>query len=76
VEAVAPGGTLLIVGHSLKDLEAGARRPPAERIFDEAELRAAIPGSWRHTVAFHAREQATSEGQTVVVHDIVAVAVR
>lgn len=77
VEAVAPGGTLLIVGHSLEDLEAGLRRPPAETIFDETELRAAIPRSWQsRTVSLHQREQATPEGQTVVVHDIVAIAVR
>ncbi|WP_426990742.1 hypothetical protein [Pseudarthrobacter sp. Y6] len=27
--AVAPGGTLLIVGHHPSDLATGARRPPA-----------------------------------------------
>jgi len=77
VEALAPGGTLLIVGHSLEDLEAGLRRPPADLMFDAEELTNAIPRSWSTTkVDLHNREQITPDGQTVVARDIVAFAIR
>jgi SAM-dependent methyltransferase len=77
VEALAPGGTLLIVGHSLEDLEAGLRRPPADLMFDAEELTNAIPRSWNTTkVGLRDREQITPDGQTVVARDIVAFAIR
>jgi len=77
VEAVAPGGTLLIVGHALEDLEAGLRRPPAELMFDKKELLAALPKEWTHReVTVMTREQRSSEGASVIVHDIVAKGVR
>ena len=77
VDAVAPGGTLLIVGHALEDLEAGIRRPPAELMFDTKELLAAIPKGWSHReVTVMTREQSPSDGATVIVHDIVAKGVR
>ena len=77
VNAVAPGGTLLIVGHSLEDLDAGVRRPPAELMFDSKELMGALPRSWTtREVALHQREQTTREGATVIVQDIVGLGVR
>lgn len=77
VQVVAPGGTLQIVGHSLEDLEAGIRRPPADLMFDQKELAAAIPRSWtKREVNQRSREQSTPDGQTVVVRDIVALATR
>lgn len=77
VEALAPGGTLLIVGHSLEDLEAGLRRPPADLMFDAKELTSAIPRSWSTTeVGLRDREQTTPENQTVIARDIVAFAIR
>ena len=77
VEALAPGGTLLIVGHSLEDLEAGLRRPPADLMFDAEELTSAIPRSWSATeVGLRDREQITPDGQTVTARDIVAFAIR
>ena len=77
VEALAPGGTLLIVGHSLEDLDAGLRRPPADLMFDAKELTSAIPRSWSTTeVGLRDREQITPDGQTVIARDIVAFAIR
>jgi SAM-dependent methyltransferase len=77
VDAVAPGGTLLIVGHSFEDLEAGLRRPPADLMFDEQELMSALPASWSHReVTLYQREQTTPEGATVVARDIVALGTR
>ena len=77
VEALAPGGTLLIVGHSLEDLDAGLRRPPADLMFDAEELTGAIPRSWSTTeVGLRDREQITPDGQTVIARDIVAFAIR
>lgn len=77
VDAVAPGGALLIVGHSLEDLDAGLRRPPASLMFDKKELMAAMPGSWstREVTSFQ-REQKTADGTSVAAHDIVAWGVR
>ena len=77
VGAVAPGGTLLIVGHSKEDLEAGLRRPPEELLFDRRELMAAMPRSWSHReVTLEQREQTSAEGHTVIASDIVARGVR
>lgn len=77
VDAVAPGGMLLIVGHSLEDLDAGLRRPPAELMFSEQELMSALPSSWtRREVSLYERKQTTPEGTTVVARDIVALAIR
>ena len=46
--AVAPGGTLLLVGHHPKDLETGARRPHEPDMFFTAEDVASTldPGDW------------------------------
>jgi SAM-dependent methyltransferase len=35
--AVAPGGTLLVVGHDISDLDAGAHRPPTPEMFFTAD---------------------------------------
>ena len=77
VEAVAPGGSLVIVGHSLEDLDAGLRRPPASLMFDKKELMAAMPRSWStRKVTLVEREQKAPDGASVIARDIVAWGVR
>jgi hypothetical protein len=77
VGAVAPGGTLLIVGHHEDDLAAGIRRPPRELLFDERELASIVPSSWtQSSVQKEKREQKVAESTTVTVADIVLVAAR
>jgi len=75
--AVAPGGTLVIVGHTPKDLSSGIPRPPAELMFGAAELRAAIPSSWKTVrVEETTRPHSSSGGTPAVVTDITLVATR
>jgi SAM-dependent methyltransferase len=77
VGAVAPGGTLLIVGHHEDDLAAGIRRPPRELLFDERELASIVPSSWtQSSVQKEKREQKVAGSTTVTVADIVLVAAR
>lgn len=73
---VAPGGTLLIVGHSVKDFEAGVRRPPRELLFDRSSFETLDPASWSSwSVTERERTVATGD-QTAVVWDVVLVAKR
>lgn len=75
--AVAPGGSLLIVGHALSDVATGVGRPPAELMFSEKELRSLIPQSWsKVTVSNIQREQPGPEGTPIGVTDIVLFATR
>ena len=77
VDAVAPGGSLVIVGHSLEDLDAGLRRPPASLMFDRKELMAAMPRTWTtRKVTPVEREQRAPDGTSVIARDIVAWGVR
>ncbi len=71
---VAPGGRLVIVGHSPRDVDAGVQRPPLEMMFDAAELReffASRASSLR--VESWQREQPGPEGEPVMVADVVAI---
>jgi SAM-dependent methyltransferase len=76
---VAPGGTLLIVGHHPSDLETTARRPRLPNVlFDAAGITARLePGAWNIVVAA-ARERAAidPDGRPIRVHDTVVRAVR
>jgi SAM-dependent methyltransferase len=76
---VAPGGTLLIVGHHPSDLETTARRPRMPHVlYDAAEITALLePGDWDVVVAA-ARERAAADpdGRPIFVHDTVMRAVR
>lgn len=75
--ATAAGGTLIIIGHSGDDQASGVRRPPPELIFDEKELRAAIPASWSNVVVSEIqRTQVLANGESVPVKDIALVATR
>ena len=50
--AVAPGGTLLVVGHDFSDVAAGAHRPPEpERFFTAAEVAGSLDDRWEVLVA-------------------------
>lgn len=77
--AVAPGGTLLIVGHSESDIQAGARRPDApELFFTAAEVAGSLdPKQWLVLVsASRPRASENSDGQPITIHDEVLRAVR
>jgi SAM-dependent methyltransferase len=75
--AVAPGGQLVIVGHSILDLQAGLRRPPEDRLFHEAELRKILsPHLAELSVENWPRQQTGHDGLSVEVIDIVAIGKR
>lgn len=71
---VAPGGTLLIVGHDLSDLQTTIPRPPMPDLYFTAEEIADSldPDQWDVLVA-DARPRLASdpEGQETTIHDIV-----
>jgi SAM-dependent methyltransferase len=72
--AVAPGGTLLIVGHDFSDHAAGAHRPDMPEMFFTAdELAASLPlGEWEVLVTeTRPRPAKVHEGQEITVHDAV-----
>jgi SAM-dependent methyltransferase len=79
--AVAPGGTLLIVGHHPSDLATTVRRPRGAGVLYTAEDVTALldPGLWDVLVAAaRARSAVDPEGRTVTVtvHDTVVRAQR
>jgi thioredoxin reductase/2-polyprenyl-3-methyl-5-hydroxy-6-metoxy-1,4-benzoquinol methylase len=77
--AVAPGGTLILVGHDNSDLETAARRPHAPDMFFTGEEVAASldPGAWEVLVAeARPRPAHAHEGEVETVHDAVLVARR
>jgi SAM-dependent methyltransferase len=77
--AVAPGGTLLVVGHDLSDLEAGAHRPPMpEMYFTADEVAGSLdPTAWEIVVAeARSRPAHAHEGDVPEVRDAVLVARR
>jgi SAM-dependent methyltransferase len=72
--AVRVGGTLLLVGHDISDIEAGAHRPPVPDMFFTAEEVAAAldPRTWEVLVAgARPRPAAVHEGHGITVHDAV-----
>jgi SAM-dependent methyltransferase len=79
--AVAPGGTLLLVGHDVSDLESEAHRPHApERFFTAAEVATSLdPAEWEVVTAATRRRPALdheAEHHGVTVADTVLVARR
>lgn len=73
-EAVAPGGTLLIVGHHPSDLQTTVPRPPRpELFFTGADVVALLdPDGWDVvTEAAVARSVTDPDGRAVTVHDTV-----
>lgn len=76
IQSVAPGGTLLVVGHDPEDAKRGIPRPPAEMCFSEEEFRQAIPDSWSSLSTSTTRRTQTIHGRDVEVADIVGIATR
>jgi hypothetical protein len=72
-DAVAPDGTLLVVGHDLSDLAAGAHRPPEpERFFTAAEVAESLDDRWEVLVVdARPRPAHVHEGEDITVHDAV-----
>lgn len=76
IKSVAPGGTLLVVGHRASDAKTGVRRPPAELMFEGSELRTLIPSSWSK-VSVTSRERTITSGDAEhTVSDVVVRATR
>lgn len=72
--SVAPGGSLLIVGHHPSDLETTAARPRAAELFFTGDDIAALlsPREWRIVVnVAPGRETTDPDGQTITIHDAV-----
>jgi SAM-dependent methyltransferase len=72
--AVAPGGTLLIVGHHLSDLQTTIPRPPMPDLYFTAEEIADFldPDRWDVLVAdTRPRPASDPEGQETTIHDAV-----
>jgi thioredoxin reductase/SAM-dependent methyltransferase len=77
--AVAPGGTLLLVGHDPADLETGARRPhQPDLFFAAAEVASTLKGDEWDVLVAEARPRPAHahEGDVPTVHDAVVVARR
>lgn len=76
---VAPGGVLLVVGHDVGDIAAGAHRPSdPERFFSAAEVAAGLdPDGWEVlTAETRHRPAKPHEGDHITVGDAVLVARR
>lgn len=72
--AVAPGGTLLIVGHHPSDLQTTMPRPPRPELFFTGDDLVALlePDAWQIITNTSAPHEATDpEGRAVTVHDTV-----
>lgn len=70
--AVAPGGTLLLVGHHPSDMEAAPRSQPIERYFTGDELARELDAArWEVVTNMTAERTGTHDGRTVVLHDTV-----
>ncbi len=72
--AVAPGGTLLIVGHHPSDLQTTMPRPPMPELFFTGEDIAALlaPGDWTViTDVAPQRSAADPDGRPVMIRDTV-----
>jgi 2-polyprenyl-3-methyl-5-hydroxy-6-metoxy-1,4-benzoquinol methylase len=72
--AVAPGGSLLVVGHSASDLQTTVPRPPMkEQYFTALDVAGQLrPDEWEILVAEERPRPAVDpEGNHVTVHDVV-----
>ena len=72
-DAVAPGGTLLVVGHDFSDVAAGAHRPDMPEMFFTAdEVAESLDDRWEVLVAeARPRPAAVHEGHGLTVRDAV-----
>ena len=70
--AVAPGGTLLIVGHHPSDLEAVPRPQPIDRFFTGDDIARELDATqWDVVTNMAAERTGTHDGRTVVLQDAV-----
>lgn len=77
-ESVAPGGTLLVVGHHPSDLQTTAKRPPdPDLLFTAEDIARELDGGW-DVIVQEARPRSVKdpEGAAITVHDAVLVARR
>lgn len=77
--AVAPGGTLLIVGHHPSDLQTTVPRPPMPELFYTGDDIAALLGVDRWDIVTNAapgRDATDPDGNSVTIHDTVFLARR
>jgi len=77
--SVAPGGTLLLVGHHPSDLQTTVPRPPMpELFFTASEIAVSLDTHTWEIAVVAAPERSTTdpEGQTVTIHDAVLAARR
>ena len=76
-DAVAPGGTLLIVGHHPSDMEAGVGRwPDLDRFFTAEQLADDLDDGFEVVVADARPRTASHDGQEMHINDTVLVARR
>jgi len=76
-DAVAPGGTVLIVAHHPSDLDTPVRRPPRPELFYTAEEIAAQVGEDFTVLVCDARPRVVDHhGESIEIHDTVFVARR
>jgi len=73
---VAPGGTLLIVGHSVRDLSSGLRRPPPELLFTTEEWVSVAPSNWSTWSVTEVPRSITRDGESQKVWDVILTGVR
>lgn len=70
--AVAPGGTLLIVGHHPTDMESGAHRPPRPDLFYTAEEIVQLLDDGQWDIVTESRERVRNhDGEAFTIHDAV-----
>lgn len=77
--AVAPGGTLLIVGHSPADREAGSHRAlSTDKFFTADEIAAALDAALWDVLVAESRPRSTAghDGEPITIHDEVMRATR
>jgi SAM-dependent methyltransferase len=76
--AVRPGGTLLIVGHHLSDLETSIGRPHLPELMFTADQVAAVldPDDWHIVAATPERQAVHPDGRSITIRDVVLQATR
>lgn len=75
-QAVAPGGTLLIVGHDQADSQSAAHAPQSVSIGPNAVIRALDPNQWDVAVAEARTRQVTHGSTQLTIADVVVKARR
>ncbi len=75
-QAVAPGGTLLVVGHDHADTHSAAHAPQPASIGPDAVVGALDPGQWDVTVAETRTRQVTRGRSELTMSDLVVKAHR